>query len=220
MLNISLSTRKMHFKCCEITYIGRCNRHLKIESQNMLSVIWKQRKKTNKSAIGSHLLENPAYVEMYDVSCFEILTTDWSKFQVLEDIFINHNDGQVDPVLPERICLAVKLFQNWKFSCYTSIVMHYSTLKVIACITIENNAQKLVMVVRKKIFKIKLNFMDGVRSFKSCKKSFEKKYFHIFGKSPKSRKNFWNFFLPMNSIYPYEDIDTSLKLIGHVCEAQ
>ena len=34
----------------------------------------------------------------------------------------------------------------------------------------------------------------GVRSFKSCKKSFEKIYFRIFGKSPKSRQNFWIFF--------------------------
>ena len=60
----------------------------------------------------------------------------------------------------------------------------------------------------------------GVRSFKSCKKSFEKKYFRIFGKSPKSRQNFWIFFLPFNSIHPYQDIDTSLKFTGYVCEAQ
>ena len=58
---------------------------------------------------------------------------------------------------------------------------------------------------------------DHSRDVKSFSK---KKYFRNFGKFPKSRQNFQNFFLPINSIYPYKDIDTLLKSIGYVCETQ
>ena len=60
----------------------------------------------------------------------------------------------------------------------------------------------------------------GLDHSKVVKKVLKKNIFVFLGNPLNREKKFEIFFLPMNSIYPYEDIDTSLKLIGHVCEAQ
>ena len=71
---------------------------------------------------------------------------------------INHDDGQAHPVLPERICVCREIFPIENSAAPS--LCHYSTFKIIACITIQKNARKLVLVVRNKIFKMKLNFCE------------------------------------------------------------
>ena len=67
----------------------------------------------SKSAIGSHLLENPACAEAYDPSCFQVLATGRTKYHtdVMEGVFINSEK----PVLCRQkdFVYAVKLFQKY-----------------------------------------------------------------------------------------------------------
>ena len=68
--------------------------------------------KVSKSSIGSHLLENPACAEVYDSSCFTVLSRGRSRFHVdvLEGLYINENK----PILcrQKEFVYAIKLFQK------------------------------------------------------------------------------------------------------------
>ena len=68
--------------------------------------------RVSKSAIGSHLLENPACAEQYDSSCFQVFASGRNKYHtdVMEGVFINSEK----PILCRQkdFVYAVKLFQK------------------------------------------------------------------------------------------------------------
>ena len=64
---------------------------LRSSSKGVVKPLGNTLPKVSKSAVGSHLIENPACAESYDESCFQVVAIGRSKYHVdvLEGIFIN-----------------------------------------------------------------------------------------------------------------------------------